>query len=102
MSEFFGKPWSQWIADYSLSHQNPVNRLCHALGIPMIVISLPMFLVGIWSSSLFYFGLSFFILGWLLQFVGHIFEKKAPEFFKDWRFFFVGVRWWWSHITKKH
>jgi hypothetical protein len=29
-----------------------------------------------------------------LQFIGHAFEHKAPEFFHDWRFLLVGVRWW--------
>jgi hypothetical protein len=27
-------------------------------------------------------------------FVGHAFEGKPPEFFRDWRFLFVGLRWW--------
>lgn len=102
MDLFFGKPWSQWVADYSLSHQNPVNQACHTFGIPMIVISLPLFAIGFWSQTLLSLAISLFVLGWILQLVGHIFEKKAPEFFKDWRFLFVGVRWWWSRITKNH
>lgn len=102
MSDFFGKPWNQWIAEYSLSHTNPINKACHTLGIPMIILSLPLFVAGIWSETLLMAALVLFILGWVLQFVGHMFEKKAPEFFKDWRFLFVGGRWWWAHITKKH
>ena len=31
---------------------------------------------------------------WTLQFVGHAVERTPPEFFKDWRFLFVGLRWW--------
>jgi len=100
MSEFFGKPWSQWIADYSVGHQHPVNKTCHKLGIPMIIISLPILLTGIFYASLIQAGLCLFILGWLLQFIGHIYERKAPEFFKDWRFLLVGVRWWWRQMTK--
>ena len=38
------------------------------------------------------------VVGWLLQFVGHYFEGKPPEFFKDWRFLFVGLRWWYKKI----
>jgi hypothetical protein len=30
----------------------------------------------------------------VLQFIGHFVEGKPPEFFKDWRFLFVGLRWW--------
>jgi hypothetical protein len=26
---------------------------------------------------------------------------KPPEFFHDWRFLFVGVRWWWAKIQGK-
>jgi len=35
-----------------------------------------------------------FVLGWILQFVGHAVEGKPPEFLHDWRFLFVGLRWW--------
>jgi uncharacterized membrane protein YGL010W len=39
-----------------------------------------------------------FLTGWVLQFVGHAFEGKPPEFFKDWRFLFVGLRWWFAKM----
>lgn len=100
MSDFFGKPWSQWVTDYSASHQHPMNKICHKLGIPMIVISLPLMVGGIVSLALFQLGLLLFVLGWVLQFIGHAYEKKAPEFFKDWRFLFVGVRWWWTQMKQ--
>ncbi len=35
-----GRSSEQWIAQYASSHQNPVNRICHTLGIPLIVVSL--------------------------------------------------------------
>jgi len=35
-----------------------------------------------------------FIAGWSLQFIGHAFERKPPEFFRDWRFLLVGLSWW--------
>ena len=31
-----GRSWDDWIEEYSEGHQNPVNRLCHSFGIPMI------------------------------------------------------------------
>ena len=34
------RPMSDWIRQYAESHQHPVNRWCHTLGIPMIVVSL--------------------------------------------------------------
>ena len=35
---------------------------------------------------------------WVLQFVGHYYEGKPPEFFHDWRFLLVGLRWWLAKI----
>jgi uncharacterized membrane protein YGL010W len=91
----------QWISQYSSSHQNRVNRLCHTLGIPTIVVSIAVFLASIFVHHLWVYALALFLLGWILQFIGHAFEGKPPEFFSDWRFLFVGVRWWWAKIQGK-
>ena len=80
MNTFFGKTWDDWIAEYALSHQDPKNRLCHSLGIPMIALSVPIMLMGfIWLNS-FWLGLILFSVGWLLQFISHYYEGKPPEF----------------------
>jgi uncharacterized membrane protein YGL010W len=91
----------QWIAQYGSSHQHPVNRACHTLGIPTILLSLLFLVAGIFLHRLLTYGLLLFVIGWIFQFVGHAFERKAPEFFHDWRFLFVGVRWWWAKIHGK-
>jgi len=98
-----GRSSEQWIAQYASSHQNPVNRACHTLGIPLILFSVVIFLVSIFFHfhRLWLIALALFLLGWTFQFVGHAFEHKAPEFFHDWRFLFVGVRWWWAKIQGK-
>ena len=101
MKSFFGKPWAQWIERYSLSHQHPWNKLCHKIGIPMIVVSFPVMIIGIWFADMLLIGLLLFVLGWVLQFIGHAFEKTWPEFFKDWRFLFVGLRWWWQSFIRR-
>ena len=95
---FFGKSWSEWIAQYEQSHQNPVNRACHTVGIPLIALSIPLFLVSIFVAGLWPVPLAMFGVGWVFQFVGHAFEGKPPEFLKDWRFLFVGVRWWLARL----
>jgi len=51
------------------------------------------FVKGFWSVPLI-----LFVAGWVLQFIGHYFEGKPPEFFKDWRFLLVGLRWWFKKI----
>ncbi len=89
-----GKPWDQWIDEYGESHQHPVNRLCHTLGIPMIALSLPLAVAAFFVGGLWPVPLALFVLGWIFQFVGHAVEGKPPEFFKDWRFMLVGLRWW--------
>ena len=91
---FAGRSWDDWIAQYGHSHQHPVNRLCHTLGIPLIVLSLPLFLASPIVKGLWPVPVALFVLGWVFQFIGHAFEGKPPEFFHDWRFLLVGLRWW--------
>jgi uncharacterized membrane protein YGL010W len=91
----------EWVAQYASSHTHPVNRLCHTLGIPMIVLSLILAVVGFFRPGFWMVALALFLLGWILQFVGHYYEKKPPEFFKDPRFLLVGVRWWLAKIRGK-
>ena len=92
------RSWDEWIAQYSASHQNAANRICHLVGIPLIAASLlltPLLAIHIgWWKLL----AATFLFGWLLQFAGHAFERKPPEFFKDPRFLFVGLRWWFSKL----
>ena len=89
-----GKPWDAWIAEYSRGHQHPVNRACHSIGIPLIAASIPLFLVLPFVWRLWPAPVVMFVIGWVFQFIGHWFERKPPEFFKDWRFLLVGLRWW--------
>jgi uncharacterized membrane protein YGL010W len=89
-----GRSSEDWIARYSQSHQHPVNRLCHTLGIPLIVVSLPLFLLVVIRPGFWPVPVTLFVVGWIFQFVGHAVEGKPPEFFHDWRFLFVGLRWW--------
>jgi uncharacterized membrane protein YGL010W len=96
---FFGRSWDDWIAQYAQSHRHPVNRFCHTIGIPLIALSLPLFVAAIFVSGLWPLPACLFAAGWLFQFVGHAFEGKPPEFFKDWRFLFVGLRWWFAKMA---
>lgn len=91
--------WSEWIDEYETGHRHPVNRACHTVGIPMIAVSIVLlvgvpFIPGFWKVPV-----ALFAVGWVFQFIGHAFEGKPPEFFKDWRFLFVGLRWWFKKIV---
>jgi uncharacterized membrane protein YGL010W len=94
-----GKSWDEWIAEYSRSHRNPVNRACHTLGIPMIALSIILFIAAIVWHALWPIALVLFVVGWIFQFVGHAVEGKPPEFLHDWRFLFVGLRWWLAKLA---
>ena len=89
-----GRPMADWIDRYAQSHQNGINRFCHTVGIPLIALSLPLFLVALFVEGFWPIPLVMFLVGWAFQFIGHAFEGKPPEFFHDWRFLFVGLRWW--------
>jgi uncharacterized membrane protein YGL010W len=93
-----GKSNDQWVSEYSQSHQNPINRFCHTIGIPLIAGSILLFVVSIFVDGLWPYALGAFVVGWILQFVGHFVEGKPPEFFHDWRFLFVGLRWWFAKV----
>ena len=94
-----GKSWDDWIEEYSHGHENKVNRLMHSIGIPMITLSLLMIPFCFFVTNLWMVAVSLFVIGWILQFVGHYFEGKPPEFFKDYRFLFVGLRWWLKKVV---
>ena len=93
--------WDAWVAEYAQSHTHPVNRATHTLGIPMIAASVPMMALGIVAPPLLALGAALFVFGWVLQFIGHAFEGKPPEFLKDPRFLFVGLRWWVAKVQGK-
>jgi len=72
---------------YRAKHQHPLNRLTHDIGIPLIVISLPLvFFSWRWALVLF-------VVGWIFQFVGHAIEGNQPAFFRHPVYLLIGP-WW--------
>ncbi|MGH9312659.1 MAG: Mpo1-like protein [Vicinamibacterales bacterium] len=100
MKELGGRPMEEWVERYGHSHTHPFNRICHTFGIPLIAVSLPLFLVALFVDGFWRIPLAMFVVGWILQFAGHAVEGKPPEFFHDWRFLFVGLRWWISKVLR--
>lgn len=78
---------NSFIENYRAKHQHPLNKLAHSIGIPMIVVSLPLFFFN-WKLAL---GL--FIVGWIFQFAGHAIEGNQPAFFKNPIYLLVGPLW---------
>ena len=98
MALMSNRSWDEWIAQYGRSHQNRVNRSCHTIGIPMIAVSLPVLVLALRWPPLWKLAAGCFVVGWIFQFVGHAYEHKPPEFLSDWRFLFVGLRWWFAKV----
>ncbi len=90
-----------WIGEYARSHQHPVNRVCHTVGIPLVAISIPLFALLYFRPGYWLLPAALFVVGWIFQFAGHFAEGKPPEFFRDWRFLFVGLRWWFAKMRGK-
>lgn len=101
MALMSSRSWDEWIAEYARSHQHPVNRRCHTVGIPLIALSVPGFAVALAVPRLCPIPAALFAIGWTFQFVGHAFERKPPEFLRDWRFLFVGLRWWVAKLRRR-
>jgi uncharacterized membrane protein YGL010W len=86
---------SSWIERYQRDHTHPMNKATHMVGIPMIVISLPLVFLAPMPA------LALFVVGWILQFIGHAFEGKPPSFFSDPRFLIVGPLWYVQKLARK-
>ena len=76
-----------FVENYQAKHRHPLNKLSHSIGIPLIVISVPLFFFS-WRLSL---GL--FVVGWVFQFIGHAIEGNQPAFFKNPLYLLVGPVW---------
>lgn len=100
MALMSNRSWNEWIGEYSQSHQHPINLRCHLVGIPLILLSLVLLPLNLLINNIWVSSIALFTIGWMLQFIGHYFEKKPPEFFKDWRFLLVGARWWFAKIRR--
>jgi uncharacterized membrane protein YGL010W len=76
-----------FVENYKAKHRHPLNKLTHSVGIPLIVVSLPLFLFT-WR-----WALGLFVVGWMFQFVGHAIEGNKPAFFKN--PMYLGIGPWW-------
>ena len=78
---------ASFVEEYKAKHRHPLNRLSPPFGIPMIVVSLPLFFFN-WR-----WALGLFVLGWVFQFLGHFIEGNRPAFFSNPVYLVVGPVW---------
>jgi uncharacterized membrane protein YGL010W len=76
-----------FVDNYKSKHRHPLNKLSHSVGMPMIVVSVPLFFFS-WR-----WALVFFVVGWLFQFIGHAIEGNQPAFFRNPLYLLIGP-WW--------
>lgn len=96
-NEFTGTGEERWrlaVAFYEATHQHPVNRALHIVGIPMILGGTAGLIAFRPFRPLWTISAGWFITGWTLNFIGHgVFEKKAPAFADDPLSFVAGPVW---------
>ena len=96
-----GRSSDEWVAEYQpeppAPDQPPLSHLRHPAdrGVAGAVCR------RVVRRGLLARAATLFVLGWVLQFVGHAVEGKPPEFFKDPRFLLVGLRWWFAKMRGK-
>ena len=62
------------------------------LAMAMVAISVAFYFIG--AVIPFWINVAFFILGWILQFIGHkVYEHKNPAFFRNFVHLLVGPLW---------
>ena len=81
-------------------------RLSFKLGLGLLLYNLLMILIVLlvasWSPwPLWQVALVVFIVAWIGQFIGHIYEGKRPSFFKDLQFLLIGPAWLMSFVYHK-
>jgi uncharacterized membrane protein YGL010W len=76
-----------FVDNYKSKHRHPLNKLSHSVGMPMIVVSVPLFFFS-WR-----WALVFFVVGSLFQFIGHAIEGNQPAFFSNPLYLLIGP-WW--------
>lgn len=81
-------------------------RLSFKLGLGLLAYNVLMIWITVWVMAvspwpLWQVALAVFVLAWIGQFIGHVFEGKRPSFFKDLQFLLIGPAWLMSFIYRR-
>lgn len=94
--------WDAAVKFYEETHQDPVNRKLHIVGIPIIVGGAAGLLLFPSYRPMWLLSASAFTFGWILNFIGHgLYEKKAPAFADDPLSFLAGPVWDLQQLKKR-
>ncbi len=78
----------EYMCRYDHEHANLWNKLLHGIGIPLILAGVVLLFLLFWRV-----GLTLFVTGWVLLFLGHRIEGNNPAFFEGPIYFLVGPVW---------
>jgi uncharacterized membrane protein YGL010W len=93
--------WNNLFEQYEASHTHPMNRLCHQIGIPLIIITTVVMIFDHNQLSNFSGAMAIWYIGWGFQFIGHAFERTLPEFLRNPIFLIVGPIYFVKKIIRK-
>ena len=93
-----GRAHHDLMAQFVAAHRNTWNRRLHLVGIPTLVVSGLLWAAAALIDGLWVWPAIMMPLGFACQFLGHAIEGNRPEVFSDWRFFFIGLEWWWELV----
>lgn len=90
-------PWLNWATLSATAALIYYFALSPALALGLLVSFILMLAIVQWLAALpwplWATSLVIFVVGWIGQFVGHVFEGKRPSFFKDVQFLLIGPLW---------
>jgi uncharacterized membrane protein YGL010W len=68
------------VENWRARHRDPRSLVLHLIGIPPTVIAVLLLPVGLaaWSWRIFVLSLALFVGGYLIQFLGHVFDRTIP------------------------
>jgi uncharacterized membrane protein YGL010W len=81
---------------YENAHRHKGNRICHAIGIPLIIAALILLI----STEKTQLGWILFGAGWAFQFIGHALERTWPEFLSNPIYLLIGPLYFIKKLTK--
>ena len=80
-------------------------RLSLPLALGMVLVSAVILSVLTWlegrSTPIWQIAAGIFVVAWIGQFIGHIYEGRRPSFFKDVQFLLIGPAWLMHFVFKR-
>lgn len=83
------------IQSYEGEHRHPVNRALHAIGIPVVVLSIPILLVDWRLAAIVH------LAGWGILWTGHAIEGNLPASWKNPAIVLVAPVWWMRRLLAR-